>query len=141
MNGRTTTVLGYVTSGLMTLFGGFCPLLRVLVILSVLDYIAGAAARYIKREPWEWRKSYEGAIKKFVLYPIAIIAAVGVDSVLESQGIHVGEPFRRGMLFVLMGKELVSLLGHLKTCDIPVLGSLLELAEKWRSGKNGGRKK
>jgi len=139
MNGKLHVVLAYVASGLAALFGGFCPLLKGLALLAVCDWIAGASARYIKRQPWDWRKGYEGVLKKFILYPCAIVVAVAVDQIMAAQGVETGGVFRKGMLLVLLGKELVSLLGHLKTCDIPILKSLLDLAENWRAGKIEGK--
>lgn len=139
MNGKLHVILAYVASGLAALFGGFCPLLKSLALLAVLDWIAGLSARHIKHQAWDWRKGYEGVLKKFVLYPCAIVVAVAVDKIMLAEGIDVGGVFRKGMLFVLLGKEIVSFVGHLKTCDIPILKSLLDLAENWRAGKADGK--
>lgn len=108
-------------------FGGLDMLLKVILILSILDYTSGIVAAYVNYQLIS-KVGFKGIAKKVMLF-LLIAAASWVDQALGSKAM-----FREATIFFFIGNELLSLIENAGRIGVPI-PKLLEDAVVVLKGK------
>ncbi|WP_242242726.1 holin family protein [Bacillus cereus group sp. BfR-BA-01309] len=111
-------------------FGGFCgyflggwdTTLKVLVIMTAIDYLTGVLAAGINRE-LKSKVGFKGIAKKVVLF-LLVAAATQADTAIGTNS-----AIREATIFFFIGNELLSLLENAGRMGIPLPSALTNAVE------------
>jgi len=102
--------------------GGWDATLKVLVIMTVIDYLTGVLAAGINRE-LKSKVGFKGIAKKVVLF-LLVAAATQADAIVGTNS-----AIRETTIFFFIGNELLSLLENAGRMGIPLPSALTNAVE------------
>lgn len=107
------------------LLGGWSPLLQVLVVFIVLDYVLAVmvAATYGELSS---KKGFKGIAKKVMILALVAVA-YSIDSIMGD-----GTFIRDAVIFFYIANELISILETAGRTELPIPGALKNAVEKLR---------
>jgi toxin secretion/phage lysis holin len=138
-------VWGYVSLIAVTIFtalvtyalGGWDMVLKILIIMTVVDYITGVLGAIVNKK-LSSKTGFKGIIKKVCLL-LMVVVAHQVDKILGQQNF-----FRQVVCLFYISNEGLSILENMAGAGVPfpdfLTKLLIQLRDNANDGKGGGNK-
>jgi toxin secretion/phage lysis holin len=123
-----STVLG---AAIGVLFGGWSPLLQILLTFSIIDYGTGLLASGVEGK-LSSKVGFRGIAKK-----VMIFALVAVGHLID-KAIGQGSMFQDAIIFFYLGNELLSILENAGRTGLPIPDQLKSAVQVLK-GKGEGK--
>lgn len=116
----TDFVVGCIAGMLGWFFGGVDGFLKVLLTFTVIDYLSGVAAAYVRHE-LSSKEGFNGILRK-----VFIFALVGIAHVIDKNLLGDTEALKTAVCLFYVGNEGISILENAVHLRLPVPQALKE---------------
>ena len=120
----TDFIIGCIAGVLCWFFGGINGLIKVLITFTVIDYISGIIAAYIRHE-LSSKKGFDGIMRK-----IQMFALVGIAHVIDKNLLGDTEALKTAVCLFYVGNEGISILENAVKSGLKVPEALQEKLQK-----------
>lgn len=128
-------IIGVVGGALSKLVGGFDYALKSLLLLMLIDLIAGfTSAAFFNKSKYSKNGITSNALLKGGIRKISILAVVSVGVVVD--GVMQFDYVRNTVVIYFIATEGISILEHLVNIGVPVPNLVLRILEDMREDSN-----
>ena len=123
-------ILGGIVGVAAWFFGGLDGFVKVLLALSVIDYISGVAVAWVERRISS-RVGFKGILKKCVMFSL-----VGVANLIDKQFLGGSDAVRTAVVLFYVGNEGLSIMENAFKLDVPFPKALQKHFLQFRTEDN-----
>ena len=116
--------MGCITGVLCWFFGGIDGPVKVLLTFTIIDYLSGVSAAYVRHE-LSSKEGFNGILRK-----IFIFALVGIAHVIDKNLLGNTEALKTAVCLFYVGNEGISILENAVHLGLPVPEALKDKLEK-----------
>lgn len=115
------------------LYGGWSPLLQVLIAFVIVDYVTGLIASGVEGK-LSSKAGFRGILKKIMIFLMVAVANLIDSAIGENQLI------RDATIFFYLANELLSILENAGRTGLPVPDAIKKAVEVLKGKSEGGNK-